>query len=133
MTIRIINLNDFNRELKEFGQDLVPEEHLTLQKTIAIDLLRRIIFRTPVDTGRARGNWQVNRGRALEQSIPQLDKQGVSTLAQGANTITLATLPYGVITIFNNVNYINILEGGGSQQAPTGMVSVSVVETEAQF
>jgi hypothetical protein len=133
MTIRIRNLNAFNREVKAFGEDLMPQEHLALQKTIALDLLRRIIFRTPVDTGRARGNWQVNLGRALDQSVAQVDKNGVVALAQGASAISNAIFPYGVITIFNNVNYITFLEGGSSSQAPTGMVSVSIAETEAQF
>lgn len=133
MTIRIRNLNSFNREVKAFGEEVMPEEHLALQKKIALDLLRRIVFRTPVDTGRARGNWQVNLGRALEQSLAQVDKNGVVSLAQGASVISSATLPYGLITIFNNVNYITFLEGGSSRQAPSGMVSLSIAEVESQF
>jgi hypothetical protein len=41
--------------------------------------------------------------------------------------------PYGVITLFNNVKYIRNLEDGSSQQAPLGMVKVSIAETNSQF
>lgn len=133
MGIRITNLKAFNKQVKSFGEDLMPEELLTLQKKISLDLLRRIVFRTPVLTGRARGNWQVNLGRALDQSVNQLDRNGVSTLAQGASTINQHTNPFGIITIFNNVNYINFLEGGSSKQHPRGMVAISVTEVESQF
>lgn len=133
MAIRITNLKSFNAQVKSFGEDLMPDEHLKLQKTIAIDLLRRIVFRTPVDTGRARGNWQVARGPSTNATVDQLDKRGVSVLAQGVSTIAFATEPYGLITIFNNVKYAPRLEAGGSQQAPRGMVALSIAETEAQF
>ncbi|MDH3377781.1 MAG: HK97 gp10 family phage protein [Gammaproteobacteria bacterium] len=133
MSIRIVNLSSFNKALKNFSEEEMPEQHLKLQKRVALDLLRRIVFRTPVDTGRARGNWQVNLGRALEQSVNQLDRAGVSTLAQGAGVINRSTNPYAIITIFNNVNYIKFLEGGSSQQAPSGMVALSIAEVEAQF
>jgi hypothetical protein len=132
MSIRINNLNSFNVALKDFGENLVPADHLKLQKRIAADLLRRIVFRTPVKTGRARGNWQVNSGPALEQSIPETDKNGAKTVSRGMTSISSAQ-PYGLITLFNNVNYIRFLEGGSSQQAPSGMVSLSVAEVEAQF
>lgn len=130
MAIRINNLGAFNKEVKIFGEQLMPEAHLKLQKKIALDLLRRIVFRTPVDTGRARGNWQVNLGGALEESQIVTDTSGLPTFAKGAAVVGRATNPYGVITLFNNVNYIQFLEGGSSRQAPAGMVSVSLAEVE---
>lgn len=132
MTIRITNLREFNREIKAFGHNTVPKNHVALQKRIALDLLRRIIFRTPVDTGRARGNWQVTLGPADEKSLVTTDPGGAGTLARGAATIAGAQ-PFGLITVYNNVNYINRLEGGHSQQAPSGMVRLSLTEVEGQF
>jgi hypothetical protein len=132
MTVRIKNLKMFNREIKQFGVEVVPQEHLKLQKRIAVDLLRRIVFRTPVDTGRARGNWQVARGGGSDSPLEKFDKSGGATFAAGASAIG-STKEFSLITIFNNVNYINILEGGSSSQFPSGMVAVSLAETEAQF
>jgi len=132
VAIRFKNLNQFNRELTIFGKTTVPAEHLKLQKRIALDLLRRIVFRTPVKTGRARGNWQVALGAASGSEIENLDKEGNSTFGAGASEIGTAK-PYGLITVFNNVKYIKFLEGGSSSQFPQGMVRVSLAEVEAQF
>ena len=132
MAVRITNLKSFNREIKTFGVEVVPTEHLKLQKRIAVDLLRRIVFRTPVDTGRARGNWQVSRGTGGDSPVKSFDKSGGATFSKGASAISGAK-PFGIITIFNNVEYINLLEGGSSSQFPSGMVAVSLAETEAQF
>jgi len=132
MAVRITNLKSFNREIKTFGVKVMPEEHLKLQKRIAVDLLRRIVFRTPVDTGRARGNWQVSRGTGGDTPLESFDKSGAATFAKGASAIGGAK-EFGIISIFNNVEYINLLEGGSSSQFPSGMVAVSLAETEAQF
>jgi hypothetical protein len=126
------NLNQFNRELTIFAKQTIPQEHLKLQKRIALDLLSRIVFRTPVRTGRARGNWQVELGGAGNSAIDRKDKAGSSTVAAGAGVIAGAR-PFGLITVFNNVDYIKFLEGGSSIQAPAGMVDISLVEVEAQF
>lgn len=132
MAVRYRNLKSFNREIEIFAKERVPEEHLKLQKRIALDLLRRIVFRTPVDTGRARGNWQVNLGPSDDNAVLSVDTGGAQTLASGAAVVAGAQ-PYGLITIFNNVEYITFLEGGSSRQSPTGMVEVSLAEVEAQF
>lgn len=132
MSVRFRNLRSFNRDLEKFGKVTVPAQSLKLQKRIALDLLRRIVFRTPVDTGRARGNWQTALGASSRSEIDRLDTSGGTSVSVGSAVIAGAR-PYGVITIFNNVDYIEYLEGGSSQQAPIGMVAVSLAEVEAQF
>lgn len=132
MSIRIRNLGEFNAELERFGRRVVPEQHLALQKRIALDLLRRIVFKTPVDTGRARGNWQTSTGEGNNRALERLDPSGNNALAQGVSAVSAAQ-PYGLITIFNNVEYIRFLEMGSSRQAPTGMVAVSLAEVRGAF
>jgi hypothetical protein len=133
MTIRFRNANQFRRELRKFGQTDVPEEQRILQQRIGLDLLRRIIFRTAVKTGRARGNWQVALGSAGSGSQLELfDTDGNPTLATGAGVIASAP-PFSLITLFNNVKYIRKLEAGGSRQHPQGMVAVSLAEVDSQF
>ena len=132
MAVRFKNLSQFNRELKDFGVKVVPERALALQKRIALDLLSRIVFRTPVDTGRARGNWQTALSESGGTAIDAFDKAGTATISAGASIINAAK-PFGVISLFNNVDYINSLEGGSSKRFPEGMVRVSLAEVEAQF
>lgn len=132
MTIRFKNLKEFQTELKTFGDKEVPQDAVILQKRISLDLLRRIIFRTAVKTGRARGNWQVELGASNSSQLEIFDKDGGPTEATGIGKLA-AMRPFGLVSLFNNVKYIRKLENGGSQQHPQGMVKVSVAEVDAQF
>jgi len=130
----ITNLPSFNISLSQFA-DRVPEESLKIQKRVVLDLLRRIVFRTPVDTGRARGNWQV-RSAVTSSEADAKDTAGGATVAAGVSSLSAIKLPFGVIYVFNNVNYIRYLEGGSSKQTnnlPGGIVAISVAEVESQF
>lgn len=91
----------------------------------AVDLLAGVVMMTPVDTGRARGNWTVESGGS--SSTPGIDKNGGQTIAAGAGVIDRATakgIPQ-TITLANNLPYIEVLENGSSRQAPHGMVVVT--------
>jgi hypothetical protein len=127
--IRLKNLKKFQEAIQKFPEEAVPSTHLTLQKRITLDLLRRVVFRTPVDTGRAMGNWQV--GRTATDS--EVQNWGSDPNVEGALALSRITKPFGVISIFNNVGYILPLENGSSKKSPRGMVKVSVAEVEAQF
>lgn len=84
----------------------------TIVRRVAVDLHGRITLRTPVDTGRARAGW----GLGEVPSVP------------GIQPIT----GHQPVYITNNVPYIVYLEQGSSQQAPIGMVRVSLAEIEAE-
>lgn len=129
-------LNFFNRQLQDF-EEQVAQNCLKLQQRVALDLLTRIVLKTPVDTGRARGNWQVELGGAGSSTTTRLEPGqvgvgGEATIAAGIAAIGAAK-PYGKITIYNNVNYIRYLEDGSSRQAPQGMVKLAVAEVLSQF
>jgi hypothetical protein len=132
MAIRLRNLRQFQRQLRDFGSRVPPEQAKLLQQRIGADLLSRIVFRTPVATGRARGNWQVALGSSSGSEIDNNDKDGNPTI--GAGMVAIGSAPaFSVITIFNNVKYIRFLENGGSQKAPRGMVKISIEESRQQF
>lgn len=124
-------LNFFNRQLQDF-EDRVAENSLKLQQRVALDLLTRIVLKTPVDTGRARGNWQVELNGSGSGTTETVDPAGQATIANGFAAIGAAK-PFGKITIYNNVQYIRRLEDGSSRQAPQGMVKLSVEEVLSQF
>ena len=118
---------NFALDIKQWANATDDAMRDVLQAT-ALKLLGRIIKRTPVDTGRARGNWQVGINTRPPGSTLDVDKSGRSTEASGGRNISRAKVS-DRISIVNNLPYINVLEmGDHSSQAPNGMVRVTVTE-----
>ncbi|RLE28260.1 MAG: hypothetical protein DRJ65_00085 [Acidobacteria bacterium] len=118
----------FELQLKAF-EDKVPEVMTKVIKKVGLELYMRIVIKTPVDTGRARGNWLIASG-VIPQGV-------VDTLATAPNVaMALSTLAsYDSLSgmsifIANNLDYINALEHGHSGQAPEGMVQLTLTEFE---
>jgi len=95
-------------------------------KSVCLEVFKRFIMRTPIDTGRSRGNWQIeiNRpamGTVEEEMWDQVFERGSAKLAQ--------IPPFSIIHITNNVPYIYYLEYvRRSRQHPEGMVEITLVE-----
>ena len=106
-----------------------------LMRGVVLEALKRIKNRTPVDTGRARNNWNVSEG---SPDYGTTTATGDTALARGAAVI--ANLKFGdTAYITNGLPYIPTLEYGGygpgpktvggfSRQAPAGMVGITVAE-----
>jgi len=92
----------------------------------------KIIKLTPVDKGRAKGNWFID--------TKVTDKTGRAIKTKG-ETYVAKTLPKQIIGttlyLFNNLPYIVPLEFGHSRQAAKGMVRISLLgwrkELQKQF
>jgi len=125
------NIEQFNREVRAFGKT-IPDKLTAYHKKIVLEALRLVVGRTPVDTGRARGNWQVTIDVPAEGQLDTTDKEGDPTIAKGLDA--LATLkPNCVVWLSNNVDYIEFLEHGSSEQAPEGMLSLTVADLRTMF
>jgi len=99
---------------------------LTYQKKLAFDVLEGIVVMTPVDTGRAKGNWFVTLvAPAVEYDWAKRDPGGGVTISEGSTRIQ-ALSAYGAIYITNNLPYIVPLEKGHSRQSPAGMVRLTL-------
>jgi hypothetical protein len=98
-------------------------------RAIALELFSSVIKDTPVDTGRARGNWQTSIGTA-EQS--EVNRDGSApALAELASEVRGFTMGK-VIYLANNLPYIYRLEyDGWSRQAPAGMVRKNVARIQS--
>lgn len=95
-------------------------------RKIALDLLVAIVKRSPVDTGRFRGNWAVQVSLAPQISDAE-DKSGASTIAKGASE--LGRFRVGdALYLLNHLPYSIELENGHSGQAPAGMVKITAQE-----
>jgi hypothetical protein len=89
-----------------------------------IELFSSVVKGTPVDTGRARGNWQCTIGNRASTATEHTDKSGSGSISE-----IVATVPAksgSVVWLTNNVPYIQKLEYGSSQQAPAGMVRINI-------
>jgi len=118
----------FSLQLGDFARKAGANPLLVLKKVV-FDLYVRVAMRTPVDTGRARGGWQISGSGMSGGETGALDNTPTGSENQGwggADTSGL-TDDSGAF-IFNNVVYIIPLEYGHSKQAPQGMVRLTVAE-----
>ena len=116
----------FERSLSIAGdfEDIINEE----VRATALILLRDVVLSTPVDTGRARGNWLVDVNSFRMETLEVQDKSGGQTIQQGATKIGEARAQkYPTITLSNNLPYISRLNQGWSQQAPKMFVESAII------
>lgn len=134
---------DFAKLLSKAGKNAEK-----VVRKVALDLQTSVAYKTPVDDGRLRGNWQLSVG---EPASGELGKEGAnqsglvnSTLAKG-RTQANAYQSGQTIWIVNNLPYAAVVEygqfgkppgsangpktaGGFSTQAPKGMRDLTVQE-----
>lgn len=101
----------FSAALTLAGKQVPAKVVSAVQQKLLLLGLRRVIERTPVDTGRARGNWQVSEGAPVLTTVDTTDKSGGQTLRNGTGAIA-ALKPYTAAFITNNLRYIEVLEYG---------------------
>lgn len=134
------NIEIFSLGLAE-ALEAAQENAEQVFRSAAFDLFSKIIQRTPVDTGRARANWQltirspdlkkVGRGRKRKATKAKLlsDKRKAEIVA--LDRLYEDWKPGYSVWITNNLPYINRLETGTwSDQAPQGMVAISIAEVQ---
>lgn len=95
---------------------------------LTLETIKRLVEKTPVDTGRARANWQVDHTKAEPGGIEDTDPSGTGTIAQAAGIVAKLKAKDGIVYITNGLPYIEALEKGHSDQAPQGMVAVTIAE-----
>ncbi len=128
------NADQFSVELDRVLEQLKTDTQ-TFKRVFALNLLSRIVYRTPVDTGRARANWQVsnvspntNERKRFKKNQP--NAVATDTVARGQKNIDKNKEGQS-IWLANNLPYIQRLESGTwSKQAPQGMVAISIEEEE---
>lgn len=108
---------------------LIKDEIAAAARALALDLFSAMMVRSPVDTGRFRGNWQIDIAVPSASALERFDKAGQATIM--AETQKLLAYRLGqTITMRNNVPYSVKLEYGWSAQAPTGVVRVTIAEAQ---
>lgn len=114
-----------------------------VRKTYAFALYSSIVKKTPVDTGRARGNWNISVGHDVTtestDTKPQYKNVDDVPEVKGDESIFISNnLPY--ITKLEYGGYPNPPKGGKgktingySKQAPEGMVGVTLANNKNIF
>ena len=115
----------FSAQMKVF-ENLTANKAENVFRRTCLDLSSGIIKGTPVDSGRARMNWQPDINSFADGEIQAEDKSGLITI--GKVTSTTTRLKAGsTFTISNNLPYIEELEYGHSKQSPQGMVRLNLL------
>lgn len=126
------NAKQFAIELDQEFREKVEGRLLEVTQKIGMEVLSRVVLKSPVDTGRFRGNWTVSLNSPDLTVTEGVDPSGGATIARGSSVITGMEEPE-VIWVANSLPYAWRLETGWSKQAPQGMVGVTVAEIEAMF
>lgn len=117
-------LGDLNGILKKSGQTVAENaDRLVRRCALAVDAA--LVLATPVDTGRARANWQVEIGQPASGVVEPADQSGQGAIAAGKQVIE-SYKGGSSINITNNLPYIERLNEGWSKQAPAGFVEQAV-------
>lgn len=118
-------MGQFEIGLRKFAEKTELKINDVVRK-IGLEVYSSVVMRSPVDTGRFRGNWNLSLA-GFDPSVSELtDKEGAASIARAS--ISIADYKGGSIYISNNLPYAKRLEDGWSKQAPVGMLRITVVE-----
>lgn len=93
-----------------------------VKRAVALELFTSIVYDTPVDTGRLRGNWQISIGSPLVGVVDKLDPSGEQVTREIAAVVGESKLK-DVLILRNNLPYAYRIEyEGWSRKAPDGMM-----------
>ncbi len=122
-------MGSFADQVARFNDKTQDKMTRAVQK-ITLDAFSEVIMRSPVDTGRFRGNWLPAIGAIPGGTLEVEDKAGA--VATGRVRTTVADMGIGKIAyLANNLPYAQRLEDGWSKQAPAGMVRLTAQRFQA--
>lgn len=124
------NLQKFNTSLESASKKIKGDLE-KFYKQVCLEVLKRIVLRTPVDSGRARGNWQLEIGRSAVGVLDVVGSAGeMGDDAIGRGVTKLSDIPpFSLVHITNNLSYIYYLEyDKRSKQFPEGFLEITLTE-----
>jgi len=128
----------FGKDLSKFNDKALDAAKKVLQGA-ALEVLGSVVKRTPVDTGRLRGNWQTSLNSARSGEVDTGANVALRKIATETSKMRLSDSIY----MMNNLPYARTVEygtfpqgkgktdktlNGFSSQAVGGMVRVTIAE-----
>ncbi len=140
------NLQEFLLEVDAEVEQMTQEDFRDFTVKIALDALESVVDLSPVGQpyrwksrpppgyvgGAFRGAWIVTLDVPTDDETRRIDPEGSPTREAG-ESIILTAEPYQPIWITNNMPYALRLEQGWSQQAPTGMVAITIKRLQSIY
>lgn len=127
------NIRTFQLEIEAAFADELMKVHGRLE-ALALQGFSGVVQKSPIDTGRFKGNWSVSIGARNTTTSLAVDLSGSATVARGAAVLDDYPVDkWPKIFIQNNLPYAIPLEDGHSAQAPGGMVALTMIELSAQW
>jgi len=118
------DLGQFARRMKELGRQIEVNSNDAAIET-ALAASTAVTLATPVDTGRARANWQAELGSPITEPTDAEDQAGSDTINRNRSRIR-SRRGEQPIFLSNNLPYIGALNAGSSAQAPANFVETAV-------
>ena len=119
--------DQFRRDMRRII-DKAKNKNDQLVRKLCLDMYSRLVFKSPVDTGRFRANWQVGYGAPDTTTTLETDQSGNAAVAKAE--VELRGAGGNVVYLTNALPYAKRLEDGWSKQSPSGMVKLTVVELQ---
>lgn len=136
-------MSNFSLDISKFINNATKNADAKV-RVICLDLLSGIVLKTPVDTGRARANWQATINTPASGTkeftgdagsginAPNESAASASAISDGQSAVKNAT--GNIFYITNNLPYISRLEfDSWSKQAPRGMVRLTIDEVQRKL
>jgi len=121
-----MSAKEFQADIQKLADKLDVSVGIVTTK-LALEAWTRITERTPVDTGRARASWSIKEGEPAS-GTPEEGEDHLEPDPPGLKPFS------GKHSVFitSALDYIRYLEEGSSQQAPAGMIAITLAELEAE-
>jgi len=124
-----MDADTFSKALELEARNGIPDAVREFRQSLALQVLAGVVLRSPVDTGRFRGSWNVSADSPDHGVLPPAPAGGVTYGLPdivGKVSKTALTPAFTPVWISNGLPYAQRLEEGWSKQAPTGMVAVTL-------
>jgi hypothetical protein len=126
----VTNLKEFQRGLNKFIPHVKGITEDEIRKGLFGVTLRGLVFKTPIDKGVARGNWNTEFNK--KNTSTNKDARAIDGITKGKSKLKRFKL--GQTVYFTNaLPYIVPLEFGHSKQAQNGMMRRTFQETINYF
>lgn len=133
-------MGQFSLDISQWVQKTKAKQDLLVRR-VAMDVFRRILALTPVGNpklwkhaappgyvgGRLKNNWQLSIGNPATGTLDGVDPTGEGA-ASAAEAAVAAAMAGDTVFIINNLPYAVVCEWGHSEQAPAGMVRITIAE-----
>ena len=123
--------SNYKSVLKKVKAETPKKIDKVLQDT-AVEVIGKMIDRTPVDTGAAKYHWFVRALPSERFDKERVDPSGQLPKARAKRDVKLFKVGTKVWLV-NSAPYMIYLERGSSTQAPQGVVAITMAEVAAIF